>query len=303
MRPEEAEAVAGVLGRRVVSAATLAGGYSHETSLLTLDGGGRVVVRLGGPDPAVEAAVMALGRRHAPVPEVLAVLPATDGHRAAMVLEHVAGTPLSDVLADGGAGMAALGAEVGRVAAAIGDAALDRPGFFAGADLAVDAGPPWSAQLAGFADSCMARTPDDRLDLATRSAWSDLCATHAPALASVDGRARLVHADVNPKNILVSRAGAGWRVDAMLDWEFAYSGCPYGDAANMARFGGDYPPDFLAAFLSAFGGAATDPDWLYLGRVLDMFALSDLVTRPPGNPVADQAATVIRAWAAAGVPG
>jgi hypothetical protein len=36
-----------------------------------------------------------------------------------------------------------------------------------------------------------------------------------------------------------------------------------------------------------------DHDWRHLGRVLDMFALSDLVTRPAGNPVADQAAQEI----------
>jgi len=44
-------------------------------------------------------------------------------------------------------------------------------------------------------------------------------------------------------------------------------------------------------------------DWDYLGRVLDMFALSDLVTRPPGHSVADQAAGQIRRWIANGVPG
>jgi Ser/Thr protein kinase RdoA (MazF antagonist) len=302
MRQEETEALGDALGRRVVSSATLAGGFSHETSLLTLEGGGQVVARVGGPDPAVEAAVMALGRRYAPVPEVLAVLPATSGTRAAMLLEHVTGTPLSQVLAGGGADLADLGAEVGRVVAGIGAATLERPGFFAGAHLAVTAVPPWSAQLPDFAGECMAKTADERLDDATRLSWLDLCRTHAPALARVDGRARLVHSDVNPKNILVSPAGAGWRVDAVLDWEFSYSGCPYGDAANMARFGADYPPAFLAAFLRAFGQSAPDGDWLYLGRVLDMFALSDLVTRPRDNPVAEQAAAVIREWVAGGVP-
>jgi Ser/Thr protein kinase RdoA (MazF antagonist) len=303
VRPEEADALASALGRRVVSSARLAGGFSHETSLLTLDGGGHVVARLGGPDPAVEAAVMALGGRHAPVPEVIAVLPATEHTRPAMVLAHVAGTPLSHVLDESGAGMAALGTEVGRVIAGIGAASLDRPGFFADAQLAVTAMPPWSAQLPEFAEACMAKTAGERLDKATRLSWADLCAAHAPALTRVDRRARLVHSDVNPKNILVSPAGDGWRVDAVLDWEFSFSGCPYGDAANMARFGADYPPDFLAAFLRAFGETAPDGDWLHLGRVLDMFALSDLVTRPPGNPVADQAAAVIRRWVADGVPG
>jgi hypothetical protein len=43
-------------------------------------------------------------------------------------------------------------------------------------------------------------------------------------------------------------------------------------------------------------------DWPYLGRLLDMFALSDLVTRPAGHPVADRAAVEIRRWLASGVP-
>ena len=34
-----------------------------------------------------------------------------------------------------------------------------------------------------------------------------------------------------------------------------------------------------------------------------MFALSDLVTRPAGHPVADRAAAQIRRWIANGVPG
>jgi Ser/Thr protein kinase RdoA (MazF antagonist) len=137
------------------------------------------------------------------------------------------------------------------------------------------------------------------LDPATRRAWVDLCAAYAPALAGVDGQARLVHADINPKNLLVTRAPGGWRVDAVLDWEFAYSGCPYGDAANMARFGAGYPAGFLHGFRDGFAGhqpAGTTlaDDWEHLGSVLDMFTLSDLVTRPTGHPVAAQAADRIR---------
>jgi Ser/Thr protein kinase RdoA (MazF antagonist) len=134
-----------------------------------------------------------------------------------------------------------------------------------------------------------------------------LCAAEADALKAVDGQARLVHADLNPKNLLVSRTDAGWRVDALLDWEFSFSGCPYGDAANMVRFGADYPAGFVAGFVAGFAAhqpadLAPPADWLYLGRVLDMFALSDLVTRPAGHQVADQAAAVIRQWADGGVP-
>jgi len=295
MLSDEMRDIAELLGRSAVSAQVLAGGFSHETSLLTLTDG-QVVVRRGGSDPTIEAAVMAAARRHVPVPRVLAVLPAVP----AMVLEYVDGTPLSQVLEDSGPG---LGAEVGRVAAGISSVTFDHPGFFSDDRLSVTPERPWSRQLPRAAEECMAATPDARLDAETRNAWARLCADHAPALADVDDHARLVHADLNPKNILVTRAAGRWRVDAVLDWEFAYAGCPYADAANMARFGADYPRNFLDGFREAFAERLTPPaDWTYLGRVLDMFALSDLVTRPIGNPVADQAAGVIRHWVATEVP-
>jgi aminoglycoside phosphotransferase (APT) family kinase protein len=309
VRAEEIDAIAGVLGEPVLEARPLAGGFSHETCVLTLAGGDRVVVRVGGRDPAIEAAVMAQARTQVPVPQVLWGGPAvSEGVRPAMVLEYVAGTPLSDVLSDGGDGIAELGAEVGRVIAGIGAVAFDRPGFFGDRDLAVREIPRWSRQLPEMAATCMDAVPLERLDPATRRAWANLCAAHAPALATIDGHARLVHADVNPKNILVTCMRSGWRVDAVLDWEFSFSGCPYADAANMTRFSDDYPADFTDGFRSGFAGhqpagLSHTEDWVYLGHVLDMFALSDLVTRPPGHPVADQAARQIRHWIADGIPG
>jgi hypothetical protein len=96
-------------------------------------------------------------------------------------------------------------------------------------------------------------------------------------------------------------------VDAVLDWEFSFSGSPYADFGNMTRFSGDYPARFTDGFRTGF--AEHQPpdlpraaDWAYLGRVLDMFALSDLVTRPAGHAVADQAAGQIRRWISDGIP-
>lgn len=309
---DELRQVAAALGDTAVGARVLAGGFSHETSVLSLTGG-RVVVRLGGADHAIETAVMAAARRHVPVPRVLKVLPtvsAGSSARSAMVLEHVAGTPLSQVLEDAGGGMelGRLGAEVGRAAACLSSVTFDRPGFFTDAHLNVTPERrPWSQQLPAFAADCVAAAPATRLDVATRQAWADLCAAHAPALASVDDHARLVHSDLNPKNILVTRTRRAWRVDAILDWEFSFSGCPYADAANMMRFGAGYPTDFLDGFRAAFvDHVPTDlrsgEDWLYLGRVMDMFALSDLITRPEGHAIAEQAARELRRWVADGVP-
>lgn len=116
-----------------------------------------------------------------------------------------------------------------------------------------------------------------------------------------------MHSDFNPKNIMVSPTRSGWFVDAVLDWEFSYSGCPYADAANMARFGADYPAGFLEGFRAGFAshdapGRPLLDQWVYLGHVLDMFALCSLVTRPLGHPVADRAAEEMRRWTTHGVP-
>ena len=227
-----------------------------------------------------------------------------------MVIEYVNGVVLSAVLAQGDLGRSEageLGAEVGRVVAGVAAVEFDRRGFFVDGVLTVKEEQPWSQQLAGFAERCMAAVPESRLDGGTRRAWTRLCAVNASALRSVDDHTRLVHADINPKNILVARAGSGWRVDALLDWEFSYSGCPYGDAANMARFGADHPPGFLDGFRAGFterqpASLPMIDNWAHVGRVLDMFALSDLVTRPVGHAVADQAAEQIRLWVRHGVP-
>lgn len=312
MRLAEVEGIAAALGSVVVGMSTLAGGFSHETCLLTLTDG-QVVARLGGADPAIEAAVMAVARRHVPVPQVLLVtVPGAmgDGTRPAMVLDFVAGTPLSHVLCDeelSATSLGDLGAEVGQVIARIGAVTFAHRGFFADEDLSVREERPWSQQLPEVAEACMAATPETRLDQATRQAWVDLCTAHAPALAGIDDHTRLVHADINPKNILVTRTPGGWRVDAVLDWEFSYSGCSYGDAANMARFGDEYPAGFLDGFRTAFADhQPTDlplvDHWAYLGRVLDMFALSDLVTRPIGHAIADRAAMQLRRWVTDGIP-
>jgi hypothetical protein len=66
--------------------------------------------------------------------------------------------------------------------------------------------------------------------------------------------------------------------------------------------------DFTKGFRAGFAenrpaGLSGAGDWAYLGHVFDMFALSDLVTRPAGHAVADQAAGQIRRWVTSGVPG
>ncbi|UYM05092.1 phosphotransferase family protein [Solicola gregarius] len=308
MTPEETEAVEAALGEPIVDSRKLAGGFSHETWALVLESG-RAVVRLGGGAPGVEAAVMERGTELAPVPPVRVVQESAVGDvRPFMVIDYIDGRMLDDLLADPDAdGLRTLGSDVARVARRIGSLTIaSRPGFFADPALHVRAERPWSEQLAEFAAECMAATPDERLNREHRRAWAKLCAAHAPALTEVDSDAQLVHSDFNPKNILVAPAADGWRVASVLDWEFAYAGCPYADAANMLRFADEYPPAYVEGFRAEYAEGMAPEDaarWEFVGIVLDMFALTSLVTRPIGHSVADQAAGRIRVLLDGGLPG
>ncbi|MDN5855866.1 MAG: phosphotransferase [Actinomycetia bacterium] len=219
--------------------------------------------------------------------------------RSFMVVDHVEGVLLSEVLEseDSADRLRALGGAVAEVSLCVGAVTIaSRPGFFADFELCVPPERPWSEQLPEIAADCMESTPDARLGPSARCAWVDLCTKHAPALAEVDDQSRLVHSDFNPKNIMVTRTEVGWRVASLLDWEFAYAGCRYADAGNMLRHADAYPIAYVDGFRAGYAaGSPVGVDWEYLGAVIDMFALSDLVTRPGVHPIADLAATRIRA--------
>jgi Ser/Thr protein kinase RdoA (MazF antagonist) len=196
----------------------------------------------------------------------------------------------------------ALGGAVGSTLAAIGSVTFPRPGFFDGAELAP--GPPDmepTADLPQFVERCLRdgntghtlspREQDQLRQLAERS---------APGLAALRGARHLVHADFNPKNLLALRVDGGWRISAVLDWEFAFSSSPLFDVGNMLRHErtAGYASGFLAGF-STYGGQLP-ADWPELSRALDLFSLADLLTRPPDHRYFHQAASAVRQLLAVG---
>lgn len=279
--------VARAMGVVVSSTTVLAGGFSHRTLLAETDAG-PLVMRFGGPAAPVEAAVMRLASDVVPVPEVRF---AQDG---CLVTEYLPGILLDRALSDG-VDLSGLGQAVSESLSRVGLVELPHPGFFRDATLSVAPQPPWSVLLPRVAAQCM--RDQHRLDAQEQRGWLALCERAVPALEAVDCQARLVHGDANPKNVLVQRVGDCWQVAAWLDWEFAHSGCPYADAANMLRFTEDYPPDFVDGFTQAY--AADRSDWLDLGRAFDLFSLSQLLTRAVGHPIGDRVEVLVRRMLAA----
>lgn len=91
----------------------------------------------------------------------------------------------------------------------------------------------------------------------------------------------LVHADYDPANILVDDQSGRWRVSAVLDWEFAFSGSPLCDVANMLRYAHQMPSDFEEAFLGALrvAGMEFPKDWRISVDLLNLLSLLDCLRR------------------------
>ncbi|MEW4460002.1 phosphotransferase [Roseibium algicola] len=296
--PANVDFAVSTLGSIATSVTALAGGFSHETWLVNCSDNSRVIVRLGGKNASVETAVLSLARSTVPVPQVLSH---GDGF---VVLEFIEGQTLEEVLqcdADPHS-LNKLAGKLGRVVASIGTLEFQRPGFFKSKDLLPGREEPWSEQITKFCEAQLASS--SRFSAVDKRYWIDLCKENASVLQSADSMGRLVHSDLNPKNIIIHRTDEDLEIAAIIDWEFAYSGCPFADAGNFCRFREDYPPGFLEAFVEGFESQASylTEQWQLQARVLDMFALCELATKPKGHPIGDKAEVVIRSWIAGGIP-
>jgi aminoglycoside phosphotransferase (APT) family kinase protein len=175
-----------------------------------------------------------------------------------------------------------LGVQTGAVLAKIHSFHFDRFGFFT-ADLALPTAIDFDrAGLLAFMQDCLREGPGgDRLGPELTARLFAFVEREGGRLAAWLGTPCLTHADFNPSNILVHRDGSGWRIAAVLDWEFALSATPALDFANLLRPPFGEQPDFIAGLAEGYcaaGGVLPD-DWLRIARIADLFAWSDLLGR------------------------
>jgi len=91
----------------------------------------------------------------------------------------------------------------------------------------------------------------------------------------------LVHGDFGPENLLVQQCKGYWKLSAILDWEFAFSGSVLTDIANMLRYSHQTSPSYEKAFLHGVkqGGIHLPNDWRIRIAWLNLLALLDCLTR------------------------
>jgi Ser/Thr protein kinase RdoA (MazF antagonist) len=283
----------------------LAGGHSGETFVAEA-AGERTVVRIygersawRGPEAArVDAAVLGLVRGLLPVPEVLearAPDPAS-GAPGLLVTTFLPGTRLDLLLPRLDApSRAAVGRNVGAVAAALAQMPMPRPGLFADRDLRLEPLP-----AGDLVDLVAARRTGTALEAWPTAAYDGLLVVMDRAQTVLDGlrRACLVHSDLNPKNLLVDPDSLA--VTGVLDWEFAHAGWPVTDLGNLLRF--DRDAVFAGAVLGTVRERVPDAgdDLLELARAADLVALLDLAARRGENPVTERAHALLTAIALSG---
>ncbi|MGD0771647.1 MAG: aminoglycoside phosphotransferase family protein [Candidatus Solibacter sp.] len=153
-------------------------------------------------------------------------------------------------------------------------------------DAGLTIGPPLlegPRATADFVENCL-RSPETarRLDAAQQNRVRRYAWNWAPRMAPLLAQRRLVHSDFGGPNLLVDRVDGRWRVCAVIDWEFAFSGPPLVDVGHMMRYERHarplVEPHFSQAFCAA--GGSLPQDWRDLARAVDLMALCEILTRP-----------------------
>ena len=275
----------------VTGAEHVSGGLANTNYRVSLAGRDApsepIVVRFYTREPeacAREAALLRLVANRVPVPQALYVEPTTASFDYPYIaLSWMDGVPLLDALPTLPAEEApTLAAALGAVAARIGSFTFEAAGFL-DADLTIrerlTIGPEG---LRGWLGEMLAGRAGERLgaELTARLLRQiDRCADEAAPLA---GQRALIHADYKDGNILVRRDPDGWRVTAVLDWEFAFVGASVFDLGSLLRREATLPPGFADACVAAYRaeGGFAPANWRRMTLLMDLINLCDFLNSP-----------------------
>ncbi len=265
----------------------LSGGCANLNMRVELKGyNPPVVLRIYLRDPEAghrEAMLSALLKRKVPVPEVLFVGD-WSGYQFA-ILQWVEGISLRDLLLGNQRyDMQDVMHQVGRIHASITSFSFPKSGVFDERLQVID----HRYTLDAFVDQC----------LQSEAVTTSLLPQQIHSIKNAfDGfqqylpdshHSRLVHGDFDPANILVKEVEGRWAISSILDWEFAFSGSPLWDVANMLRYAHTVDPLFKKSFLEGIlqGGVVLPEGWRVTTLLLNIGALLDCLQRwdPQGAP-------------------
>jgi aminoglycoside phosphotransferase (APT) family kinase protein len=102
----------------------------------------------------------------------------------------------------------------------------------------------------------------------------------------------LTHGDLNGSNLLFLQVKQEWKLAAILDWEFAFSGVPGFDFAHLLRPPLDRHWDLGEQVTHNYrvAGGVLPPNWRRIARMTDLFAWIDVLRQPDPDPTMVKAA-------------
>ncbi|WP_425146968.1 phosphotransferase family protein [Deinococcus sp.] len=250
-----------------------------------------VVARCWRRDPAQAATELAVMRRASEVVPVASVLAADlNAERPVALLADVAGINAQQALEADPAAAEELGAALGQAFARLHGVRFDHPGLLTSPPLHAVPWPPSTParQLLDFAHSRLwNETARAALGAELQRHWWAEIEQNAPLLDVLAQEACLVHADANPKNVMVRRGWRDWQVSAVLDWEFALSGPSLIDLGNLLRWeprdgSAQVDSGWTAGVLRGWraGGGPVPDNFVTLARTLDVYSLLGFVNSP-----------------------
>jgi aminoglycoside phosphotransferase (APT) family kinase protein len=283
------------------------GGYSGRVFMSQVPGDPSIV-RIYPPEMGrrneIEAAILTLVNGLVPVAEVLDVRRGDSAQPGLLIESMLPGCSLAD-LELGESDQRVVGSAIAKILIRLAGVPFWVAGPFVDAQLAVGS---WPVEFPEWYQVNRVQLGDV---VAGGGALAELVDS-AVELLSETPRACLVHADFNPKNILVGAGSArasgpqvtgpqvtgpqitgpqitgpqitGPQITGIVDWEFAYAGHPFTDLGNFLR--SEARPALVHAVTSEFAefyGVEPDTAQRY-GVAADLWAVMELCLRPSLSP-------------------
>lgn len=272
---------------RVLEAEALRGGRRNANFKLRLDSpDGAVVLRVYEHDASLcqkEIDLLRMLRGAVPVAEAIYAEPhGLDGIPPFAVLDYVEGMGLRELRRSGDAeAMAQAAGSAGEVLAAIGRFGFPKPGWLGPGPGVTGPLVEGADAMPRFVDLCLGSEGlQGRMAAEVRGRLHEMVWRRASRLAEVERESRLVHGDFNGGNLVVRRGPGGWRVAAVLDWEFAVSSSPLADVGNFLRYERAARPLLEPHFSEGYrrAGGELAGDWRQLARWTDLLGICESLT-------------------------
>ncbi|QDP41579.1 phosphotransferase family protein [Radiobacillus deserti] len=265
----------------------LSGGLNNSNIKITTDTNESFVLRIYSKNSKsieIERKILNLVKDKVPVPQVLYIDSSCSVLKHPfLILSWVNGTQLSEVMSEKSPkNTSSIGNAVGKALSQIHKVKFAEPGFF-DEELKITQNVKLNADtfLMYIEESLLLGYGNKHIGMELCNEVLRFSKEKSHLINNLEEQNSLVHSDFNPLNILVEDRDRTINISGILDWEYAFSGCPLMDIANFLRYEKVSSPELLNEFIVSYkGNGGILPDkWLQKAKLLDLISLCGLLNR------------------------